>query len=216
MRCVCPSCGGALPGRPGQYVKCMHCAETVYWAHGKPFRTQSDALAHARSCRLEQEQQAEDAKTTREREQSLAQERLRQFREKARLQAARREYWQMWLRTQARLLLKLPGLRRLQSPFFLRTIAIVAGCLCVWNLFWIAVFFSSGIVYRECCLLSGDVPSITVWTLFQPTLSVETARSLSQRKGSLDLDRLTSLLPDVADELSQHKGLLSLNGLTEL
>lgn len=40
---LCPWCGGELPGEPGQFVKCRHCASDFYWGDNKPWRTKMQA-----------------------------------------------------------------------------------------------------------------------------------------------------------------------------
>ena len=111
MRCLCPFCGGKLPGRPGHYVRCMHCAETIYWARNKPFRRQEDALTHARACRLDDQNQAwmkaaeqrhkqdqDDAhrdEIASQRREWIA-ERSRRRIERDKLRAAWREKWICW------------------------------------------------------------------------------------------------------------------------
>ena len=39
----CPWCGGELPGKPGQYVKCRHCGSDIHWGDGKPYKTKFQA-----------------------------------------------------------------------------------------------------------------------------------------------------------------------------
>ncbi len=48
------------------------------------------------------------------------------------------------------------------------------------------------------------------------TLTVEQAKALAQREGTLYLNGLKSLSPEAAKALAQHKGTLELNGLTTL
>ena len=41
---LCPWCGGELPGKPGQYVKCRHCGSDIHWGDdGKPYKTRFQA-----------------------------------------------------------------------------------------------------------------------------------------------------------------------------
>ena len=40
---LCPWCGGELPGKPGQYVKCRHCGSDIVWRGGKTFKTNVQA-----------------------------------------------------------------------------------------------------------------------------------------------------------------------------
>ena len=40
---LCPWCGGELPGKPGQYVKCRHCGSDIVWRGGRTFKTNVQA-----------------------------------------------------------------------------------------------------------------------------------------------------------------------------
>jgi hypothetical protein len=43
LKTPCPVCGGPLPG---QYEKCMHCSQSLFWAYSKPFKNEKDAANH--------------------------------------------------------------------------------------------------------------------------------------------------------------------------
>ncbi len=45
---LCPWCGGTLAGKPGQYIKCKHCASDISWAEGRPFRSADEAESYSK------------------------------------------------------------------------------------------------------------------------------------------------------------------------
>jgi hypothetical protein len=93
MRSVCPFCGGALPGKPGQYVNCCHCAQSIHWANNKPFRSLSDAQEHAQLLRAQRQEQAQREQIRKLQEAASARERQEKQRE---LERRRDEQWRRW------------------------------------------------------------------------------------------------------------------------
>ena len=222
MRCVCPFCGGTLPGRPGQYVKCMHCAEAICLAYGKPFRTQGDALEHARACRVAEQDRAQREAEERHLEQiresqrldEIASQRRQRILERSRRRVERRHHWarqwakwDAWLRSHVD---RARSLIRLLRPFF-----------------WPAWFYCLTILFLV--LFATRSQPLSPLTSSQPqplppttgllerndlkTLTVSQANELSRHNGPLHLNGLLTLSPEAAYRLASHQGFLYLGGV---
>jgi hypothetical protein len=233
MRCVCPFCGGTLPGKPGQYVKCCHCAETIHWANNRPYRTHIDAQEDAQRLRLERQERLRRERVQKEKEAALATERQEREQEQRR----RRSEWirrqKEWWRNavgRARTMVQAAawGVPRRAAT------ALMAGCrtkvvryfvisvvtlLLTWNFIVIIGFGilndsqKAGLLYpRTWTALDFFYPPVYWLKTVTPTH----ARILSNHNGHLYFALLTNISPEAAEMLAKHEGSLYFPELTSI
>ena len=202
MRCFCPHCGGRIPGRPGQYVRCKHCAGSLLWADDTPFRSASDIHAHYAA------RAKEEAARSRS-EADLA----------AMLEADARARLDRHAKHQRNRIRRLSRLRRGFRRFmhglgrrYRQATAPARGFL---------IHLFPGLAGT----LDVDVAQvlITLHTASEPLrlnavteLSADVAAVLAQHRGDLHLGGLTRLSRDAAQALAAHRGVLHLDGLQTL
>jgi hypothetical protein len=202
----------------------MHCAETIYWAYDKPFRTQGDAMDHARACRLvEQDRARREAEEKHleqvrlsQRTEEIASQRRQRIIERSQRRAKRLQRWdafyerwqQSWLSRPMRARALAESLRRV---FF-----------CIAFAVWFVAIIVCACVVALCLYWAVPVPPRTPSTQ-NPTLLTRItelsplyATFLVDHNSDLHLDGLKSLTPEVATILAGTQGKLKLNGLKSL
>jgi hypothetical protein len=216
MRCVCPFCGGTLPGKPGQFVKCRHCAETIHWVNNKPYRSQADAQEDARRLLVERREQARREQERKAKEATLAKERLEKEREQQRQRAEQIKAWREWRRrwTDAAVVSMATLIRNKTVRIVLFSVATL---MVAWNSAALLFLGMSDEWVRRSFIYGTGGPHFTILGMYRRTsLSPEAAEALAKHEGYLDLSGLTSLSPETAEALAKHKGNLDLLGLTSL
>jgi hypothetical protein len=190
MRCYCPYCGGRIPGRPGQYIKCMHCSERLLWCDDKAFRNREDIEKYLLAVRLTEQQPSE----------------LGPWR---RLAGMILFLWRSALASPSRCL-------RAAQAFGTagwQKVTAASQNVCIFC----APARACSLGPSAASLLANYATKSRGLRLNRlAALDPETALILSTYPGDLYLNGITSLVPEVAKSLSQHRGVLSLNGVAEL
>ena len=190
MRCYCPYCGGRIPGRPGQYIKCMHCSEKLLWCDNTAFRSREDIEKYLAAVLSTEKQPSELGPWRRHAGTILFLSTTALVSTSHRLRAAKgflAAGWQKVAATSHDLcIFCAPGMARSLGPDGARLLVKHATK-------------SRGLRLNRLAALDP-----------------ETALILSTCPGDLHLNGIKSLVPEVAESLSQHRGALFLNGVTEI